>query len=77
MSDEMGRYRSSDYLAKQDGHRIADHSSDRLELDPLARNDESIVTRERLEYRPFAQRQGSVLFRMTEPAVAEAEETAS
>src|SRR6188768_2841982 len=61
----------SDHASKIDGHRVADHAAQRLELDRLVFRDEGVVLRESLEQRALAQRESSRLRRVSEATVAE------
>lgn len=60
-----------DHASEIDGHRVADHAAERLELDRLVFGDEGVVLRESLEQRALAQREPSRLRGVSEPAVAE------
>ena len=66
--------RHSHNLTESYRHRVANHSPDGAEAVFATQWYEFVVLRERLENRTFAQRDGAVLFRVAEAAVAETEE---
>ena len=61
----------SDRLTKNNRDGIADHSAENLEVGRAALRDERIAFREPLQDGSFPQRYRTILFRMTEAAIAE------
>ena len=63
-----------DDLTKSDGHGVANHPTNGLEVVFVTRFEELVRGWKRLKNRALAQREGSVLFRVSKATVAIAEE---